>query len=169
MTGPRPLTPGPARRLRLGVGLLVLVLAHFGLGPLLGGPPRVDFLAIAVLFAAVRVRPGVAALAGLGAGAVADAFAPGAFGAWMLAFTLVGAAASRLRAAFFAEHAALTAGFVLAGTWVASLVHDVAAGGARSAGTAHWLVWGPLSAVATALVAMALLVLLAPLYAARPR
>ena len=49
---------------------LLLVVLHYTLRPLLGTRVTADFLLIAVLVTAVEVRPGVAAVVGLLAGAV---------------------------------------------------------------------------------------------------
>ena len=42
----------PLGTLRAVAGFLLLVMAHFSLRPLIGGPVPLDFLSIAVLFAA---------------------------------------------------------------------------------------------------------------------
>jgi putative flippase GtrA len=56
-----------------GVGVYVLLLAlHFLIRPLLGTRISIDFLVIAVLLAAVHVRPGVAAVIGFATGLIGD-------------------------------------------------------------------------------------------------
>lgn len=147
------------------VGILLLILAHYTIRPLVGGRVQVDFLAIAVLFSAVRLRPGVAALLGFVLGLTIDAMRPDSFGAATLAFTLVGYAASWLKAVFFADHIALTGLFVFVGKWVYDGVYNLA--GPRIGGldlVLQMLLWTPLSAALTALIAVLLLTVFRPLY-----
>lgn len=147
------------------LGVLLLLLAHFTIRPLIGGRASIDFLAIAVLFAAVRVRPGGAALIGFAAGMIVDAMAPISFGAGALALTLVAYAASWLRAVFFADHVALTGLFVFLGKWLFDAIYLIAGRGPKGADLLVQLVlWSPISAALTALVAVLLLVLFRPLY-----
>ena len=99
---------GAASVARAWLGFALLLAAHFAVRPLLSTRANVDFLLIAVLFSAVRVRPGVGALIGLVSGLAVDALAPSAFGSATLAFVLVAFAASWVKAVFFADHVALT-------------------------------------------------------------
>lgn len=150
---------------RATIGILLLVLAHFSVRPLIGGRAPIDFLAIAVLFTAVRVRPGAAALIGFAAGIIVDALTPISFGAGALAFTLVAYSASWLKAVFFAEHVALTGLFVFLGKWVFDAVYLIAGRGARGTDLLVQLVlWSPIAAALTALLAVVLLTLFRPLY-----
>jgi rod shape-determining protein MreD len=147
------------------VGFLLLVVAQYTVRPLVGGRAPVDFLAIAVLFSAVRLRPGVAALLGFCVGLIVDSMAPGSFGAAALSFTVVGYAASWLKAVFFADHVALTGLFVFAGKWVFDGLYLVA--GPRIGGidlVVQLLLWTPLAAALTAGVAVLLLTVFRPLY-----
>ncbi|MGH7719697.1 MAG: rod shape-determining protein MreD, partial [Gemmatimonadaceae bacterium] len=105
----------PAEYLRIALAFGVLVLLHFSLRPLLGWRAGPDFLIIALLLVAIRVRPGMAAVTGLLMGLFADALAPEAFGASALAMTVVGFAASWLKAVFFADDLALNAFFFFLG------------------------------------------------------
>jgi len=57
-----------AGTIRAAVAFVILVLLHYSLRPLLGWRAEIDFLLIALLLAAVRVRPGTAALIGCGSG-----------------------------------------------------------------------------------------------------
>jgi rod shape-determining protein MreD len=109
---------GTAVTVQAIVGFVLLLAAHYTVRPLIGGRAQVDFLAIAVLFSAVRLRPGGAVVMGFLIGLMVDALQPDSFGAATLAFTLVGYAASWLKAVFFADHVALTGLFVFAGKWV---------------------------------------------------
>jgi rod shape-determining protein MreD len=147
------------------IGFLLLVVAQYTLRPLIGGRAPIDFLAIALLFSAVRLRPGTAALLGFAMGIFFDSMAPQTFGAAALAFTIVGYGASWLKAVFFADHVALTGLFVFAGKWVYDGIYLVA--GQRVGGVdlvVQLLLWTPLSAALTAGVAVLLLTLFRPLY-----
>ena len=122
-------------------------------------------LAIAVLFSAVRLRPGVAALLGFLVGAMVDSLLPTSFGAAALSFTLIGYAASWLKAVFFADHIALTGLFVFGGKWLYDAIYLIS--GPRVGGidlVVQLLLWTPLSAALTAGVAVLLLTLFRPLY-----
>lgn len=146
------------RRLLLAVMLALLVALHFTLRPLLDWRAGVDFLVIAVLLVAVRVRPGIAALVGLLVGTAVDSITPEALGAGALAMTLVAFGASRLKAAFFTDELGLHAIFVFLGKLVFDAVAIVAEG--RLSGmTLVWqlLAWTPLSALATAAVGLVVL------------
>ena len=106
------------RSARAIIAFALLVLLHYTLRPLLGWRTPVDFLVIAVLLSAVRVRPGAAALIGFCTGLVADSLTPSAFGAGALAMTAVGATASWLKAVFFADNVVLHGFFFFVGTAV---------------------------------------------------
>jgi len=150
----------PTKALWFVLVFVALVVLHYTLRPVLAWRAPIDFLTIALLLVAVRARPGVAALAGLALGLLADSLTPGAFGAGALAMTVVGFAASWLKAAFFADNVALNGVFVFLGKWAFDLIFLVAE--RRLQGTdllVQSLLWSPLSAAATAM--MGLLVLLA--------
>ena len=80
MAVPQPQSGVPSA-VRGWIGFALLIVAHFAVRPLFASRASVDFLLIAVLFSAVRMRPGVAAIVGLAAGVVVDALAPSVFGA----------------------------------------------------------------------------------------
>ena len=149
---------------RLVLALALVVVLHFTLRPLFGGRAPVDFLVIAVMLAAVRLRPGAAALLGLALGMAADALTPGAFGSGALALTLVAYAASYLKAVYFADNAALSALFVFAGKWIFDLVYLVSERRMHGAELlVQVLLWAPLAAALTAATALALFFALRPL------
>jgi len=136
-----------------GIGVFVLLVAlHYSVRPLLGTRISVDFLVIAVLLAAVHVRPGVAALIGFGTGLIADSLTPLSFGAGALALSAMGSAASWLKAAVFGDNRVLQAIFFAAGKLAFDIVYLVAE---RRLGLGDLLVqlfvWSPLSALATGL------------------
>lgn len=142
----------------------LLVLLHYTLRPLLGWRAPMDFLLLAVLLAAVRMRPGLAALVGFVIGFVADSLTPAALGAGAVAMTLVGYSASWLKAVFFADNLALNAFFFFAGKWAFDIVYFL--GERRLAGfelVQQLALWSPLSAGVTALAGVLLLVLMRPL------
>lgn len=150
---------------RAWLGFTLLLLAHFAVRPLLDTRANVDFLVIAVLFASVRTRPGLAAVIGLASGLCVDALVPMAFGAASLAYVVVAFLASRVKAVFFADHVALTGLFVFVGKLVFDIVYMSTSGGMRgSALGIQLLLWTPLSAALTALMAIVLLTLFRPLY-----
>jgi rod shape-determining protein MreD len=142
----------------------VLVCLHYSVRPLFQWRASVDFLVIGVLLIAVRVRPGSAAVVGFMSGLVADSLAPSAFGAAILAFTIVAFGASWLKDAFFADHVALNAVFL----FVAKLAFDVVflfAEG-RLGGSALLFqigTWSILSALVTAFAGLAVMLLFRPL------
>lgn len=150
--------------IRLAVAFLVLVVLHFSLRPALGWRAEIDFLLIAVLLAAVRLRPGAASLVGCLVGLVADSLTPNAFGAGALAMTIVGYLASWLKAVFFADNLALNGFFFFIGQWVYTIIYLLAAHQMRDMELLQQIViWGPLSAAVTAAAGVVLLVLMRPL------
>ncbi|MCC7052327.1 MAG: rod shape-determining protein MreD [Gemmatimonadaceae bacterium] len=150
--------------IRLTIAVLLLVVAHFVLRPLLGDRIEIDFLVLALLLMAIRVRPGVGAVLGLLMGAASDAASPAGFGSAMLALTIVGYVTSWLKAAFFAENAVLDGVVIFASAWGVMLTRLLLSGRSFETGFAvSALVWAPLSAAATALVGAVLFTVLRPL------
>lgn len=151
------------RSIAIAIIVALMVALHFTLRPILDWRAGIDFLTIAVLVVAVRVRPGVAALVGFAVGIVADALAPESFGAGALAMTVVGFAASRLKAAFFADNVMLNAVFVFVGKVAYDLIFLVAerrlGGGALAS---QLLLWTPLAALLTALVGLLVMSVVRP-------
>jgi rod shape-determining protein MreD len=143
--------------------ILVLIALHFTLRPILDWRAGIDFLVIALLVLSVRTRPGTAAVVGFLMGLVSDAMAPEALGAGALSLTVVGFAASRLKAAFFADSVGVNAVYVFLGKLAADIVFLLAeqrlGGGAL---LAQLLVWTPLAAVVTSLVGLVVLALVRP-------
>lgn len=141
----------------------ILVALHFTLRPILDWRAGIDFLVIALLVVAVRVRPGTAALTGFLMGLVADVMTPEALGAGALALTVVGFSASRLKSAFFADNVGVNAVFVFVGKVAADAIFVLAEqrlGGAALA--TQLLVWTPLAALVTAVVGFVVLALVRP-------
>ncbi|MHB1313128.1 MAG: rod shape-determining protein MreD [Gemmatimonadaceae bacterium] len=152
-----------ARGLWFAIVFLALVVLQYTLRPVLAWHASIDFLAIAVLLVAVRARPGVATLVGFAVGLTADSMTPGAFGAGALSFSIVAYTASSLKAAFFADNVALNAVFVFLGKWVGDLIFLAAEhrlGGSEFLSQA--LLWSPLAAAVTAIVGVAVLLLVRP-------
>ena len=142
----------------------ILVVLHYTLRPLLGWRAEMDFLVVAVLLAAVRLRPGAAAVVGCLVGLAADSLTPNTFGAGALAMTGVGFAASWLKAVFFADNLALNAFFFFIGKWaydVIRLLTERNLSGAELVMQAF--VWSSLSAAVTALAGVTLLLMMRPL------
>jgi rod shape-determining protein MreD len=150
--------------LRAIVTFVILVLLHYTLRPLLGLRAPMDFLLLALLLASIRVRPAVAALIGLALGIVADSLTPDSLGAAALAMTVVGYMASWLKAVFFADNLALNAFFFFAGKWLFDIIYFVVEG--RLGGielVQQLLLWSPLSAAATAIAGIILLLIMRPM------
>lgn len=139
----------------------LLVALHYSVRPLLGWRTGPDFLVIAVLLMAVRMRPGSAALLGFLSGLVADSLAPAAFGAGALAMTAIAFTASWLKAVFFADNVVLHAFFFFVGKWAFDIVYTVAEQrlAARDV-LVQLILWSPLAAAVTAIVGVILLVVL---------
>lgn len=142
----------------------ILVLLHYTLRPLLGWRAPMDFLLLALLLSAIRVRPGVAAVIGLALGIISDSLTPEALGAGAVAMTVVGYLASWLKAVFFADNLALNAFFFFLGKWIFDVIYfsiEQKLGGIEL--IQQLLLWSPLSAAATALAGILLLLVMRPL------
>jgi rod shape-determining protein MreD len=145
------------------IAVALLVALHFTLRPLLDWRAGVDFLVIAALLVAVRVRPGGAAVTGFLLGLAMDAMAPVSLGSGALAMTIMAFTASRLKAAFFADDLALNAIFVFVGKAVFDIIYLLAEG--RLGGLEllwQLLLWTPLAALATAIVGLVVLAVVRP-------
>jgi rod shape-determining protein MreD len=143
---------------------VLLVLLHYTLRPLLGWRAPMDFMILALLLASIRVRPAVGALIGLGLGIVSDSLTPEALGAGAIAMTIVGYLASWLKAVFFADNIALNAFFFFLGKWVFDVIYFIIEH--KLAGielVQQLLLWSPLSAAATAIAGVVLLLVMRPL------
>lgn len=150
--------------LRAIISFVILVVLHYTLRPLLGWRAPIDFLLIAVLLAAIRVRPGAGAVIGFIVGLIADSLTPESLGAGAVAMTAVGYTASWLKAVFFADNLALNAFFIFIGKWMFDLIYFV--GERRVVGVElvqQVFLWSPLSAAATAVAGVLLLVMMRPL------
>ena len=143
---------------------VILVLLHYTLRPLLGWRAPMDFLVLALLLAAIRVRPAFGAILGLALGIVSDSLTPDALGAGAIAMTIVGYLASWLKAVFFADNIALNAFFFFLGKWVFDVIYftvEHRLGGIEL--VQQLLLWSPLSAAATAIAGVLLLFVMRPL------
>lgn len=150
--------------LRTSISCAILIMLNYTLRPLLGWRAPIDFMLIAALFGAVRMRPGWAAVYGLALGLVSEAVAVSGFGAAALSMTLVAFGASWLKAVFFADNLALNAFFLFVGKWIFDIIAVLA--GHRLGGSElamQILVWSPLAAAVTALAGALALTMLRPL------
>lgn len=155
--------------LRTVICCLILIMLHYTVRPLLGWRAPIDFMLIAVLFGAVRMRPGVAAIYGLILGLVADSLSPTGFGAAALGMSIVAYAASWLKAVFFADNLALNAFFLFIGKWIFDIIVVLAARHTSGSELAmQILVWSPLSAALTAGAGAIVLTMLRPIMELRP-
>ncbi|MBK6305697.1 MAG: hypothetical protein IPF47_08320 [Gemmatimonadetes bacterium] len=148
------------RGIRTALLFVALVAAHYFLRPLLGWRVSMDFLVIAVLLVAVRVRPGVAALTGFTLCLIGDSLAPATFGAGALAMSIVGFSASWLKAVFFSDNVFLHAFFFFVGKWAFDVLFVVAGrqGGVYDMAT-QMVLWSPLAAALTAVTGVLVLLL----------
>jgi rod shape-determining protein MreD len=143
---------------------IVLVVLHYTLRPLLGWRAPIDFLLLAVLTVSVRMRPAGAAILGFCVGLVADSLSPDALGAGALGMSLVAYAASWLKAVFFADSLPLNALFFFVGKWVFDLLYFIAEHRLHGIEFIQQVViWSPLSAAATSIAGVVVLVLMRPL------
>ncbi len=149
-----------ANRIQLVLVMALLVLLHFYLRPRLWSPRlSPDFLLIALVFYAMRAGPGAGAVAGFVVGLVNDALTPAAFGAGILAHTMVGYLAAWGRAVFFADNLLVNGAFVAVALWVRDLLLLTASGTPQGRLFVELTLNSPLQALSTA--AFALLVLAA--------
>ena len=153
---------------RTTIVVLILIVLHYTLRPLLAWRTSIDFLLIALVFAAVRMRPAAGALFGFVLGLAADSLALGAFGAGALAATIVGFSASYMKAVFFADNLALNGFFLFLGKWLFDLVFVLME--RRMQGTEllmQLIVWSPLSAAVTAVAGVVAITVLRPILEVR--
>lgn len=157
-----------AAAVRTAIVCLILIVLHYTLRPLLGWRASIDFLLIALVFGAVRMRPAAAALWGLLLGLASDSLSPGAFGAGALAGTIVAFGSSYLKAVFFADNLALNGFFLFMGKWVYDLVYVLME--RRMHGTEmlmQIIVWSPLAGAVTALAGVVAIAMLRPILEVR--
>jgi len=144
---------------------LVLVLLHYTLRPLLGWRAPIDFLLLAVITASVRLRPAGGAILGFIIGLIADALNPASMGAGALGMSVVGYSAAWLKAVFFAESLPLNALFFFVGKWVFDIIYFAAEHRLQGVELVQQLIlWSPLSAAATAVAGVLVLLLLRPFF-----
>jgi len=147
---------------------LILVVFHYTLRPLLAWRASVDFLIVALLLGSVRLRPGYAAVYGFFLGLVTDSLGATGFGVAAFGMSLVGFAASWLKAVFFADNLALNGFFLFLGKWVFDLIFLIVGRGLHGAELAMQIfVWSPLSAAVTAVAGVLALSILRPLMEVR--
>ncbi|MGI9076505.1 MAG: rod shape-determining protein MreD [Gemmatimonadaceae bacterium] len=149
---------------RTALAFLILVVLHYTLGPVLDWRAEPNFLLIALLLVAIRVRPGSAAVLGFTIGLIADSVALHAFGSAAFAMSVVAFSASWLKAVFFADNMALNACFFFAGNWLFNALYLLAErrlGGGEL--VMQILVWSSLSAAVTAIAGLVALLILRPI------
>ena len=150
--------------LRTALAFVILVVLHYTLRPMLAWRAEPDFLLIATLLVAIRVRPGMAALLGFLLGLVSDSVAVHAFGSGAVALAVIAYSASWLKAVFFADNMALNAFFFFVGKWAYNtlylLVEHRFGGGEL---LEQIFVWSVLSAAVTAFVGLAVLLIIRPI------
>jgi rod shape-determining protein MreD len=152
------------RALKVAIAFVILVLLHYTLRPLLAWRAGPDFLIIALLLVAVRVRSGFAAVVGLALGLMADSLMLSAFGSSALAMCAIGFAAAWLKAVFFADNLVLNGMFFFLGKLTFDIVYlftERRIGGSEL--ITELLIWSPLRAAVTAAFGLVMLALLRPL------
>jgi rod shape-determining protein MreD len=146
----------------------ILIVLHYTLRPLLAWRASIDFLIIALLLGSVRLRPGAAAVYGFVLGLVADSIVVSGFGAAALGMSMVGFAASWLKAVFFADNLALNGFFLFLAKWFFDMIFLLVGHRAPAGELAMQIfVWSPLAAAVTALAGVVALSLLKPLMEVR--
>ncbi len=139
------------RPLVTAVAVAALVVGHYAVRPFLPPQVPVGFLLVAVLFLAVRVRPGAAAVAGLVAGLAADTSSALPLGTTSLVWIALGFLAARMRAVLFGEQAVVAGAVAFGASWLGDLLVALARPSGTSAlSAASLLVWSPLGALLTA-------------------
>jgi rod shape-determining protein MreD len=147
---------------------IILIVLHYTLRPLLAWRASVDFLLVALLLGSVRLRPGYAAVYGFALGLVADSLAATGFGVAAFGMSVVGFAASWLKAVFFADNLALNGFFLFLGKWAFDLIFLIVGRGLHGAELGMQIfVWSPLSAAVTAVAGVVALAILRPIMEAR--
>ncbi|MGH7665426.1 MAG: rod shape-determining protein MreD [Gemmatimonadaceae bacterium] len=155
--------------IRTVLAFAILVVLHYTLRPFLGWRTPPDFLIIALLIAAVRVRPGAAAFIGFLMGLFADSLSIAAFGSSALAMSVVGFSAAWLKAVFFADNLVLNGFFFFAGKWLFDLLFLLVEQRVHGLELLQQLaLWSVLSAAVTALAGVLMLVVLRPLLQEAP-
>jgi rod shape-determining protein MreD len=153
---------------RIGIVCVILIVMHYTLRPLLAWRASIDFLLIALVFGAVRMRPAAAAIYGFILGLATDSLSLGVFGAGALAATIVAFSASWLKAVFFADNLALNAFFLFVGKWLFDLVYVLME--RRMHGIEMLMqivVWSPLAAAVTAVAGVIAITVLRPILEVR--
>lgn len=158
------MSPG-GRRGRGGAWRAVILMAvllglQFYARPRLwDGPVAPDFLVIALLLAAIRSRPGPAALLGFTIGLMTDVLTPAHFGVGMLAHTVVGYLAAQGRAVVFADNLLVTTGLFAVGLWIRNAIMLALSATERAELVGALIVWSPLQALTTALAGVAIVII----------
>jgi rod shape-determining protein MreD len=133
--------------------IALLVLAHFIVHVAIGLELRLlpDFLTIAVLLSARRVRAPAAAGIGLAFGLLEDALALTGFGARAVAMAVIAFFGARSRDLFEGESVMFLAFYLFLGKWVRdAIVYLLTMATARGDVVTNLLVDGPIAALITA-------------------
>jgi rod shape-determining protein MreD len=130
----------------------ILIVTHFVLHLALGlGTSAPDFMVVALLLAARRVRGAVAALIGLGLGIINDALSASSFGADAVAMTLLGYLGARSRDLFDGDSLLFVGVYLFVGKWLHEVAYWLLAPAARGDALSQLVIHGPLAALYTAI------------------
>jgi rod shape-determining protein MreD len=123
-----------------------------------------DFILIATMVIAVRVRPGFAALLGFATGLLVDVQSPDAMGSSALGLALIAFGASFVKASVFSEKPAMNAALFFLGKWGYDVIFLIADGKFASADSLGQIfLWSPLAAALTASAGALCLSIMKPL------
>ncbi len=151
-------------RLRLALVFTTLIVLNYTVRPILHWQVSMDFVLIATMIVAVRVRPGVAALVGFATGLLVDVQNPDALGSSALALACIAFGASFLKASVFSEKPTMNAALFFLGKWGYDLIFVIAEGRITASDSLQQIfIWSPLSAALTAAVGAMSLSLMSPL------
>jgi len=151
-------------QMKLTMVFLALLVLNYTLRPMLDWRVSMDFVLIATMVVAVRVRPGAGAMLGFATGILVDAPNPTALGSSALALACIAFGASFLKASVFSEKPAMNAALFFLGKWGYDLIFLIADGEISSIDSVGQIfIWSPLGAALTAAVGALSLSLVSPM------
>jgi rod shape-determining protein MreD len=150
------------------VAFAILIVLHYTVRPLMAWRAAPDFMVLALLLAAVRLRPGTAAVLGFVMGLTVDSVSLGPLGGAALAMGVVGFTASWLKSVVFADDLRLNAFFFFVGKLAFDVLYIPFQRHGGGAEVVILLMWSLLAALLTAIVGVVVLVMLRPILEPSP-